>query len=282
MCPPDRSAHPHCTEHRRCHPLPVCHACTLWAEHTTCAPPSPETTPHSTASEGFIGTCSQAELPCPWLGCTDPFLGTLPAPRAQTGQLQPSAARLCRSIQGSGMPGGLGVPIILPSFLAPGHPDRARQATACPLLSLSPQPGKHTYGAERVGASLELHVEDICKPAHTWSVRASMRWSVVGVCKDTCMCLGTCCAKGPRWVTLGKPAGCLPAATQPLWQAGVQQEPAWRGAAGSAYLGRGCWRSGAGSPPAGHSPPPAWVRRGWQGVGRCPRGRACAWIRREC
>lgn len=196
------------------HP-PACHACTLWAEHTACAPPSPETTPHSTASEGFIGTCSQAELPCPWLGCTDPFLGTLPAPRAQTGQLQPSAARLCRSIRGSGMPGGLGVPIILPPFLAPGHPDRARQATACPLLSLSPQPGKHTYGAERVGASLELRVEDICKPAHTWSVRPSMCWSVVGVCKDARMCLGTCCAKGPRWVTLGaehpQEAGRLPA-----------------------------------------------------------------------
>lgn len=108
--------------------------------NTPCMPPTPETAPHSTASEALIGARSQAVLPCPRLGHTDPFPGTLLALRAQAGQLQPSTARLCRLIQGSRMPGGLGVPIILSPFLAPGHPDRALQPTVCPLLSWSPQP----------------------------------------------------------------------------------------------------------------------------------------------
>lgn len=56
-------------------------------------------------------------------------------------------------------------------------------------------------GVHCVGSSLQLCVEHVCRPAHVWSVCASLCWHVVGVCKDTLVCLGTCHAKGPRWVT---------------------------------------------------------------------------------
>lgn len=170
--PPDGSAHLHHGERWWCYPLPrhpcACHACTPWAAHTACPPPSPETAPHSTASGAFIGARGQAVPPCPRLGHADPFLGTLPAPRAQAGQLQPGAARLCHSIQGSRMPGGLGVPIILSPFLAPGHPHRAMQPTVYLLPSPSPQPwaqpgqergdpGAHPCDPQLLPAALSSH-----------------------------------------------------------------------------------------------------------------------------